>query len=291
MAGRGKRESSHADGIGPARLVGLTFVAAVALVFGWALIQLFSADGLHLGARSTGNARIEGVLLHTDDRTLTVSFTGNNPATTFDSPCWEGYDIRVTEDPTIVHIEIKEIQHVISAGGGDCAFAVRNRTETVTLSQPLAGRTVIEGYSGAPIIPFPANSLLTLDPIPKGWTLADTSGGSAMWNLTWTLAATPGGPLVQPSVERITVSQAMPGSPTAGPPGHPSGTAPPGPPPIAATVRGHAGTLEGGPSNRTLKWDERGTTVTILATHAGPAGVQTASFTDDELVAVAERLV
>ncbi len=106
MAGRTSRKNND-DRIGPARLVGLAFVAAVALVFGWALTKLLSPGGLHLGARTTGNVRDFGALLHADDRTLTLSFVGANPSTTAGSDCWEGYDVVATEDPTTVRIEVK----------------------------------------------------------------------------------------------------------------------------------------------------------------------------------------
>ncbi len=284
MARRGKRESSHADGIGPVRLVGLAFVAAVALVFGWALIQFLSPQGLQIGARKTGNSPIEGVLLHTDARTLTVSFTGNNPATTFDSPCWAGYEIVTTQDPATVRLELKRLNHAISAGRETyaCGGIGHRLFETVELDQPLAGRAIVEGASGAPISPFVATNLLTLDPIPDGWSLVGSNGTPNRWTRTWA-----NGPdnreVPQPLPELITVAQDTMT--------HPSGTAPPGPPPIAVTVRGKAGTLEGDPLNRALRWDERGANVSVQATHAGPAGVRPTSFTDDELLAVAERLV
>ncbi len=156
------------------------------------------------------------------------------------------------------------------------------RTEAVTLTQPLAGRAIVNGPSGGSVVPFLATSLLNLDPGPEGWSLNNSRGGSTVWNRTWTAGTARSGPPFTSRAEEVTVSQAMPGTPTAGPAG---------PTPIAVTVRGTAGTIDGDSLNRTLRWNERGTTVLVRATHAALTGVQSLSFTDEELVAVAKRLV
>jgi len=269
------------DRIGPARLVGLIFVAIVALVFGWAIIKVLSPAGLQLGARSWGNSGADGVLLHADDRTLTVSFTGGDPTRSFDSPCWEGYEAIAQEDPTTVRLEVKRLNHAISTGDRACEKMGFSRSADVTLSQPLAGRTIVDAPTVAPVGPFLASSLLTFHPIPDGWSLIDSRGTPNSWTRTWA-----NGPFVvgpgQPFPEMVSLSQKTAGTP--------SGTAPPGPPPIAVTVCGKAGTIDGGFMNRARRWDERGSMMTLFATHTGPAGVLAPSFSDEELLAVAEQL-
>jgi hypothetical protein len=87
---------------------------------------------------ATSRPAISGALLGQDDRTLTVIFT---PAT---RGCGQSYELKVDASRSAVAVAV--VGH-----GGRTVTCVAPRRLVTVLSNPLGGRVLVDGSTGAPI--------------------------------------------------------------------------------------------------------------------------------------------
>jgi hypothetical protein len=149
---------------------------------GMAVVALLVAGALAVLADSgepevVAEMRFDAVRTDASGRSLLLSFVGSQAG---DGPCGSDYGARVDEeaDRVVVGLGTVEDDRPELSDNETCRALGYPRTLLVDLTEPLAGRPVVDRVSGLAHRPFDAGDLLVPSRLPDGWEVQGEGGST-----------------------------------------------------------------------------------------------------------------
>jgi hypothetical protein len=142
--GSGTFATDRGDRTLPAWLFTFTRAEGLVSVLAIAPAALWSPPGQ--AAPTQGGSSINGAIVSSDNRTLTVGLIGAAAGT---GPCTSSYTLTLTESSTAVVATVTEISH--SSAGTVCDLVGHLRKVSAVLDTPLGNRVLLDAVTGQPV--------------------------------------------------------------------------------------------------------------------------------------------